>query len=67
MFMTSVSEIAYEAVKSVYKHHRYIVDAMVKAGQITSEAAQSEWAKRVAKELIKHGHKVPKTILSLLK
>ena len=30
MIMTSVSQLAYEAVKSIYKHNQYMVDVMVK-------------------------------------
>ncbi len=57
----------YEAAKGIYKNSRLVVDMMVKLGQISKEASEQEWAKRVTKGLLDTGLKVPSNIMKLFK
>jgi len=66
MSMRGLGSGEYEAVKGLYQVSRTVVNMMVKIGKIPPSAANCEWAKRVAAGLIKDGHKIPSTILSIL-
>ncbi|MEX0723301.1 MAG: hypothetical protein WD053_05470 [Gracilimonas sp.] len=56
-----------EIARFIYKHSRKIINMMVKTGKIAAENADKEWAKMVAKKLLKVGAEVPKHILRMLK
>ncbi len=55
-----------EIAQAIYRNARQLVGALVKSGKIAAKNADKEWARRVAKELLKVGAKVPRTIKRLL-
>lgn len=65
--MTSLGQMANDFAKLIYKHQRNIVNSMVKSGKIKPEQADSEFAKRVSEELLKHSMNVPEWIIRQLK
>ena len=67
MVMHTTGKVISDFAREIYKHQRTIVNWLIKSGEIAAKNADKEWAKRVAKELIKEGYKVPKKILEMMK
>ena len=65
--MTSGGQMANQLAKSIYRNQKKIVDQMQKVGKITASQADREYARRVAKELGRHGLKIPKWVSKALR
>ena len=65
--MTSAGQMANQLAKSIYRNQKTIVDQMVKAGKISANQANREYARRVARDLGRHGLKIPKWVNKMLR
>lgn len=66
MRLTSIGQLLNETAKLIYSLNGNLVDNLVKAGKISADFRNVEWAKRVSKQLVQCGLKVPKNIQKIL-
>lgn len=64
--MTSPGQMANDIAKFIYKNQRNVINTLVKAGKLTAEQADKEFARRVAEELLKYGMKIPGWISKII-